>query len=161
MNEFQIGIVTKPHGIRGEVPVFLTTDSPFSELGEVRLEKHGNTKIERTRPQKNMIIVKFSGIDDRNAAEGLVGQKIYTDKSFPLAPDEYYIRDLIGLLAVDESGQTIGTLVDVLQYPANDVLVIKPDGDSFMVPAIKEVVQNVSKDRIVLRLLPGLRELTV
>jgi len=169
MADFEIGIITKAQGIRGEFRVLPTTDDParFELLvgGEIRV---GGTsyKLVNARLQKNIVILKLAEINDRNAAEALIGASICipAEKALPLDEGEYYIRDLIGLQAETESGESIGVLTRILHTGANDVYVIEtPDGDSFMLPAIKDVVINVSvaERKIILRLLEGLRELKV
>ena len=170
MNDFEIGIITKAQGIRGEFRVLPTTDDPsrFELLvgGEINV---GGTlhKLTNARLQKNIVILKLDGIDDRNAAEKLIGTKISIpqEKSLPLEDDEFYIRDLVGLNAEDENGETLGKLIRVLHTGANDVYVIEtPDGGgSFMVPAIKDVVVKVEPKagKIVLRLQEGVRELKI
>ena len=167
---FEIGKIVKPQGIRGELRIYPTTDDPerFGLLKEVFL-RHNNTEtkytIENARVQKGMVILTLREITNRNQAEALVGGTLHIPEAWalPLDEDEYYVRDLIGLATQDEDGATIGEIIDVLHTGANDVYIIKPTvGESFMVPAIKEVVRNVSiKEGIVtLRLLDGLRELT-
>ena len=116
-----------------------------------------------------MVIVKLEGINDRNAAEEFVRSgaiiSIPAEKALPLAHDEYYIRDLIGLAVETEDGEELGTISQVISTTANDVYVISPgqaDEKSFMIPAIKDVVLNVSiaDKKITVRLIEGLRELS-
>ncbi len=81
----------------------------------------------------------------------------------PLGEDEYFLADLEGLCAVTEDGEELGVIKDIIQTGANDVYVIgKPGGQEkdLLVPAIKECIRNVdiSAGRMMIRLLPGLRE---
>ncbi|MCL2388697.1 MAG: ribosome maturation factor RimM [Defluviitaleaceae bacterium] len=172
MADFEIGIITKAQGICGEFRVLPTTDDPsrFELLigDEVNVVKNGGKtarKLINARQQKGFVILKLEDVDDRNMSETLVGAviSIPAEKALPLDNGEYYIRDLIGLQAESESGENLGKLTQVLHTGANDVYVIEsPDGDSFMLPAIKDVVINVSipQGKIILRLMEGLRELT-
>jgi 16S rRNA processing protein RimM len=167
--DFEIGKITKAQGIRGEVRVFPTTDDPsrFELLvGEEVTIGGGQKKITSARLQKNVVILKLEGVNDRNAAEALAGATISipAEKALPLEDGEYYIRDLIGLQAVDESGETLGILTEVLHTGANDVYVIAPnDNDSYMIPAIKDVVLDVNLigKKITLRLQEGMKELKI
>jgi len=170
---FEIGIITKPQGIRGELRVLPTTDdsSRFELLiNEEIIVRLGNTessyKLLQARQHKNMVLIKLEGINDRNIAETLMqGTIIIPDeKALPLGEGEYFIRDLIGLTVETETGEHLGTIGKVIQTNANDVYVIDTvDGDSFMIPAIKNVVLSVSipEKKMTIHLMEGLRELKV
>jgi 16S rRNA processing protein RimM len=166
---FEIGIIVKPQGIRGELRVLPTTDDPsrFALLKEVYV-RHGGKEAKyplvSSRQQKGMVMLTLAGVNDRNAAEALVGGVVVIpdEWALPLGEDEYYIRDLIGLGAYGEDGGYLGEITDVMRTGANDVYTIRPAvGDAFMVPAVKDVVRGVDMAgcRIVLRLMDGLREL--
>lgn len=167
MNDFEIGIITKAQGIKGEFRVLPTTDDPsrFELLvgGEVKI--NGKThKLTNARLQKNIVILKLAEVNDRNTAESLINAVITipAEKAIPLESDEFYIRDLIGLNAETEDGKPLGKLTRVMHTGANDVYVITPpEGDPFMLPAIKDVVRRVSipEGKIILHLLEGIREL--
>jgi 16S rRNA processing protein RimM len=168
MTDFEIGIITKAQGIRGEFRVLPTTDDPtrFELLvgGEIKINATPH-KLTNARLQKGIVILKLAEINDRNAAEALMGAKISipAEKALPLGDGEYYLRDLIGLCAKTESGEVLGELTRVLHTGANDVYVITPPtGEAFMVPAIKDVIIKVDlpEKKIILRLMDGLRELT-
>lgn len=164
----QVGAVTSTHGLRGEVKVFPTTDDPkrYSKLKKVFLgmaEQREKLEIERVRYFKNMVIVKFKGIDDINDAQQYKGAKLYVarEDAVPLAEDEYFAADLIGLLAVSDENEELGSVSDVLQTGANDVYVIRqPNGKELLVPAIKDCIKNIdlSGGKMVVHLLPGLRD---
>ncbi|MCL2364985.1 MAG: ribosome maturation factor RimM [Defluviitaleaceae bacterium] len=175
---FEIGIIVKPQGIRGEVRVLPTTDDPtrFELLDEVFLRQAkapANAPLQKytitdARLQKGVVILTLKEITDRNAAEKLVGTTLVIpdEWALPCDTDEYYVRDLIGCAAVDESGFPLGTIAEVFSTGANDVYVILPPADAqdtvaFMVPAIKDVVRNVNLTEkcVTLRLLEGMREL--
>jgi len=169
---FEIGIIVKPHGIAGELRVLPTTDDPtrFSLLKEVTVRaKNGATtpyKLTRARPQQGMVLVKLAEVNDRNMAETMAGGVLLIpdEVALPLDTDEYYIRDLVGLAVVTEDGQPLGTIRQVFATGANDVYIIEAaDGEDFMLPAIKDVVQRVDMQARVMtvRLMEGLRELTV
>jgi len=170
---FEIGIIVKPQGIRGELRVLPTTDDPsrFELLvdKEIFLRQRGAdkpVKILQARPHKNVVIVKLDNVTDRNTAETLVQSTLHIPESLalPLDEGEYFIRDLVGLDVVTEDDEPIGALTRVLQTNANDVYVISPpNGGDFMIPAIKSVVLNVSMQdkKMTVRLMDGLRDLTI
>jgi len=170
-NWFEIGIIVKPQGIAGELKILPTTDDPerFALLDEVHVRPKSPTppqpyKIISARRHKGLVLLKLSGINDRNAAEKMVGGVLLIppEKALKLGTDEYFIRDLVGLNVENEDGQPLGEITDVFHTGANDVYVVKgQDSESFMIPAIKDVVRAVSvpEGKITVRLLEGLMEL--
>ena len=112
LERIKVGKITSPVGIKGEVKVYPYTDylERFEELEE--LQADGDiVRIEKVRYKNEMVILKFEGIDDRNAAE-VMRNKFLTigkDELRELDEDKYYIFDLIGLEAVDQEGHHLGT----------------------------------------------------
>lgn len=163
----QVGVITTVHGVRGEVKVFPTTDDParFKKLKNVILDTGKMKKeleITGVKFFKNMVILKFKGLDNRNDVENFRQAKLLVtrENAVELGEDEYFIADLIGLSAFSDEGEELGQVTDVLQTGANDVYVISCEGQAdLLVPAIHECVKEVAIEdgRIVLHLLPGLR----
>ena len=172
-NWFEIGIITKPQGIAGELRVLPTTDDPerFALLDEVYLRPRAPGEVRpykllSSRPHKGMVLIKLAGITDRNAAEKLVGGTLLIppEKAIRLDTDEYFIRDLIGLKVETQDGQALGEVADIFPTGANDVYIVRGEGGgSFMIPAIKDVVLAVSlaEGKMTVRLIEGLQELKV
>lgn len=165
----QVGIITTTHGIRGEVKVYPTTDDAarFKDLKCVLLDT-GKEKINLTVAQvrffKNLVILKFEGIDNINDVEKYKGKGLYVtrENAVKLKENEYFIADLIGLAVRTEEGEELGQIFDVLQTGANDVYVVKKDGEpELLIPAIRECVLKVDTEEgfVTVRLLDGLREL--
>ena len=165
----QVGVITTTHGVRGEVKVFPTTDDAnrFKKLKEVILDTGKEQlplEIAQVKFFKNLVILKFKGIDNINDIEKYKGKSLYVTRehAVKLKKDEYFIADLIGMRAVTEEGEELGTIKDVLQTGANDVYIIKKDGeDELLVPAIKDCVKNVDIEGgvMTLHLLEGLRDI--
>ena len=163
----QVGVITQTHGIKGEVKVFPTTDDAqrFKKLKKVTLDnvkERRELEITSVKFFKNLVILKFKGIDDINEVEKYKKAALFVTRedAVPLGENEYFIADLIGLKVVSDEGEELGTLDDVLQTGANDVYVVKNDkGEEILVPAIKDCVKNVDIEggEILLHLLPGLR----
>ena len=164
----QVGVITTTHGVRGEVKVFPTTDDParFKKLKNVILDT-GKEKIDLevagVKFFKNMVILKFKGIDDINDVEKYRKKSLYVtrENAVKLKKNEYFIADLIGLKVESDEGEDLGTLSDVLQTGANDVYVLSKEGeDDILLPAIKECVKefDIENGTIMLHLLSGLRE---
>ncbi len=164
----QVGVITSTHGVRGEVKVFPTTDDParFKKLKQVILDdgkQQIDLEIASVKFFKNMVILKFKGIDNINDVEKYRRATLLVtrENAVPLAEHEYFIADLIGLSAVSDEGEELGTITDVLQTGANDVYVVTtPQKEEILVPAIKECILAVDLDerRMQIHLLPGLRD---
>lgn len=162
----RIGIVTKPHGVKGEVKVIPTTDSlsRFREVKKVVLTK-GNEElpceIESVKYQNDRVIVKLSILHSMDEAESKRDGEIWISKAdSPCKENEYFIGDLIGLSAFREDETKIGTIKDVLETGANDVFLIEQESGTLMVPLISDCIVKVCPEekKIILRLLPGLEE---
>lgn len=165
----RVGVITSPHGIKGEVKVFPTTDDAkrFKELKKVILDtgkEYIPMEIEHVKFFKNMVILKFRGYDNINEIEKYKSRDllITRDQAVDLEPDEYFITDLIGLTVVSDQGAELGTLKDVLETGANDVYVVAmKDGKELMLPAIGDCILNVDLEqgRMEVHVLEGLMDL--
>ncbi|MCI9175090.1 MAG: 16S rRNA processing protein RimM [Lachnospiraceae bacterium] len=176
---FQVGVITTTHGVRGEVKVFPTTDEParFKKLKKVLLDT-GKEKISLEISQvkffKNLVILKFRGIDNINDVEKYKGKSLLIprEQAVTCEEGEYFIADLLGLKAETEDGQHLGEVKDVLKTGANDVYVIQVDEDSpyasrisdkkkeLLIPAISECVRDVDLEKGIMQvhLMAGLLE---
>ena len=162
----QVGVITQPHGVRGEVKVFPTTDDPvrFKKLKKVILDtgkEKLDLEVEHVKFFKQFVIVKFKEFDNINDIERYKrGPLLVTrENAVPLEEDEYFVADMIGMKVITEDGTEFGTLSDVMETGANDVYVIdsKEHGEVLM-PAIKECVLNVDMESgiITVHLMNGL-----
>ena len=168
--ELVVGFIARPHGVRGEVVVDVSTDEPEARyaVGNALATDPpdaGPLTVESVRPHHGRLLVGFEGVEDRDAAEHLRGVKLCVD-SADIAesadPDEFSDFQLIGLAAVDPDGQRLGEVVRVDHGPAADLLVLRlPDGREALVPFVKAIVPevDVAGGRLVLTPPGGLLEL--
>lgn len=165
---FKVGVITSTHGIKGEVKVFPTTDDVkrFKKLKQVILDtgrEQLDMEISSVKFFKNMVILKFKGIDDINDVEKYKKSELYVtrENAVKLNKDEYFIADLIGLKVTSDEGEDLGVIDDVLQTGANDVYIIKNAGaPDLLVPAIKDCIKEVDVEggTMLVHLLKGLRD---
>lgn len=165
----QVGVITTTHGVRGEVKVFPTTDDAnrFKKLKNVILDtgkEQLDLEIAQVKFFKNLVILKFKGIDNINDIEKYKGKSLYVtrENAVKLKKNEYFIADLIGLKAVSEDGTELGKITYVLQTGANDVYVVQQeDGQEVLIPAIRDCVLNVDLEAgiMTLHLLDGLLDI--
>ena len=145
--EITIGTIVSPFGIKGEVKIRIETDFPerFESLTVVWLKSlSGEAKkvdIENVRFHQKMVLIKFEGYDDRNAAETLRGMELQILKSqlHKLNANQFYLHDIIGLDVYNIEGEYLGAISEIISGQANDVYVTS----KVMIPALKEVVTNV------------------
>ena len=162
----RVGVISNTHGIRGEVKVFATTDEKerFDDLEYVYLDT-GKEKlkleIQNVKYFKNMVILKFKGIDNINDIEKYKGKDllITRDQAVPLEPGQFFLCDVIDSRVVEENGNTVGILKEVLTTAANDVFVVTmDDGKEVLLPVIDECVKDIDLENklVTVYLMPGL-----
>lgn len=163
---FEIAKIVNVHGLKGEIRVLPTTDdiSRFDllETAEIFIKDDKREyPLERVRPHKNVIALKLKGVEDRTAAESLVGGviKVPRSKALPLEEDEYYQKDLLDMTVVTDEGEELGRISQIIETGANDVYMVSPS--NILIPAIKECILNVSvaEKRMTVHLMEGLRDL--
>ena len=161
----KVGVITTTHGVRGEVKVFPTTDPErFLDLEYVILDAGREMKkleIRNVKFFKNLVILKFDGIDNINDIEKYKRCSLYVTREHAVAleEDEYFIADMIGMEVCTEDGNIFGTLKDVIETGANDVYVIEnAEHGEVLVPAIKECIRSVDieKGQMMIHLMDGL-----
>ena len=163
----RIGVVTTTHGIKGEVKVFPTTDDVkrFKKCDEVILiTKEGNLTlhVESVKYFKNIVILKFKGIDNINDIEKYKGKSLFVtrENAVELEEDEYYIGDLIGMeVYTDDSEERFGVLKDVMETGANEVYIITSENHGeVLLPAIHECILDIDVEakKMKVHLMEGL-----
>ena len=163
---FEIGQIVNTFGIKGFVKVKPFTDDleRFEELKSVFVVKSKELiekQIEEVKYHKNLVLIKFKGIEDLNMAEKLKGCyiKINRKDARKLPEDTYFIADLIGANVYDEDGNLLGKVDDIYNNKVHDIYVIKDDlGKQILLPSTKEVVKDIDidNDKIVVHLINGL-----
>ena len=137
-----LGTLSRPHGIKGELRIDWHADSPLPLDAPLWLA-HGqdaprSVRVLSCRKHQGCLLMRFEGITDRTAAEGLRGQKLLVDRAFlpALADDESYMQDLFGADIRLQDGSLLGRF-DHLECPAGqDIWVILTDnGEEILFPA--------------------------
>jgi 16S rRNA processing protein RimM len=153
-----VGRIVRPHGLRGEVIVAVRTDEPERRfVVGARLVTGDDPDAGRTGPAELVIevvrehlgrlIVTFTGVHDRNAAEDLRGVLLWVDGAVltpPDDPDEFHDHQLVGLTAVTPDGVPLGEVARIDHAPAADLLVLRrATGGTALVPFVKAIVPEV------------------
>jgi 16S rRNA processing protein RimM len=129
------------HGVRGEVRLRSFTSEPeaITAYGPLEDEAGRVFEIEALRPAKDHFVVRLAGIRDRSAAERLANVKLYVPRErlpAPVAADEFYHADLVGLAVVDRAGEKLGTVIAVHNFGAGDLIEVRSDagGNTELLP---------------------------
>ena len=144
-----MGRITIPFGVKGWFKVHSLTETPESLLGYPRWwigsdPNWREVRVEQAKVQSGALVAKLEGCEDRDAAALYRGKDIAIPReAFPeAAANEYYWADLVGLEVVNTEGVGFGTVSEVLETGANDVLVVKGDRER-LIPFIEQVIREV------------------
>lgn len=162
----EIGQIVNTFGIKGMVKVKPFTDDirRFDELKTVYVEKNSSKteyEIEEVKYHKDMVLIKFKGIDKVEQAEMLRNSYLTVSRNSveKLEEGRYYIVDLLGLEVYTDEQILLGTLEDIFNTGSNDIYVVKDNqGKQILLPAIQDVIKkiDIENKKIIVHLLPGL-----
>lgn len=178
LEKLRIGEIVNTHGLKGEVKVQPGTEDPerFLDLESVSLKPLGGgirrsaelpekeLTIESVRFQKNMVLLKFEGIDSIEEAEKLRNHALYIrrEEAIELLPGEYFLGDYYGLRVLTEDGTELGVVKEVLETGANLVFVTEtPEKKEILIPKTPNVMLELKPEEGYMRvhLLEGLLDL--
>ena len=161
-NYLEIGQIVNTHGLRGDLKVMPWCDDPeiFDELAYVIIDGE-EYDIEKSRMQKNMVLLKLEGIDHINDAEKYRNKVLFVPREElgELPEGTYYICDLLGCVVETIDGRNLGKICDIIKTGSNDVYVVEDEGKKqVLIPVIDEVVKSVDVEskQIVIEPLKGL-----
>jgi 16S rRNA processing protein RimM len=142
--------LTPPAGPGRGVPLAGATPQPFG-VRRARVAPHRG---------RSEVILSLEEVPDRDGAEALRGWLVQVPDSeaWKLPRGRYYWHQIVGLRVVTVGGEEIGTVSEILETGANDVYVVRGDGGERLIPAIKQVVNEIAPERgeIVVSLMPGM-----
>jgi len=154
-----LGVIGRPHGVRGLVRVTSYADPPEAIAGYGPLaDESGRRFVLRWRGEAVAEVAEIVGgaerkVADRDAASRLTNTRLYVERDRLPAPveDEFYLADLVGLAAVDVAGAPVGTVAAVHDYGAGASLEIEREGAPLVVPFTRAAVPvvDVAGGRIV------------
>lgn len=160
------GRIIRPHGVRGDIlvegaPELMASLMPGKTVyvGDQRMPM----EVAAVRPHQNRYLVSLDGLAGRDGAEKLRTAEICipTADVEELASGSYYHWQIMGLKAVSDEGETLGSVTRIIETGANDVYVVSGAAEKdLLIPAIDSVVRSVDLESGVLTvtLIPGLRE---
>lgn len=163
-----VGEIIKAHGIQGELKVIPLTDNlkRFCEIQRIYFQAQEGLreyKLIGYRSFQDCVLLRFDGINDLSAAEAIGRGLIYIPRNErPRLPaGRYYLDEIEGLKVLTTAGETLGTIVEILQTGSNDVYCVEgASGKQILIPALKTVIQeiNLGQGTMKVELPPGLLE---
>ena len=162
----EVGQIVNTFGIKGLVKIYPYVDdiSRFDDLKYVYVKNkkfENELQIEEVKYQKNMVLIKFKGIETVEQAEKLKNSIVEINRkdAIPLEEGQYFIADLLGLDVFLDTGEKLGILEDIYNTGSSDIYVVKNElGKQFLLPYIDEVIKeiNLEKERITVHIIEGL-----
>ena len=151
-----IGVVVAAHGVSGTVRVRAIGSGRHLREGIEPLVAGGRRRISRVRETPRGFLLDLEGVEDRPGAASLRGEELVLGRSELDAPGEgeFYVGDLVGLTAVSDAGEFVGTVRETFETAAHEILVIHKEGASAVyVPFTLEHVPEVDLEaaRLVVR----------
>ncbi len=163
---FEIGQIVNTFGIKGMVKVkpFTENIEQFGELEKIYIKnKNGKKeyKIQEVKYHKQMVLIKFEGIENPEDADLLRGSYLVINRkdAKPLEEGTYYIVDLLGLEVYTDEGVLLGKVDDIFNTGSNDIYVVKDKlGKQVLLPGIDDVIKKVDIEngKIIVHIIPGL-----
>ncbi len=169
----ELGRIVGAHGLRGEVRVRFFGDDPLHLIEAEQVLLGDGREDERAQPyvvrgagsgRANEVRLQLAGVRDRDAAEALKGSLVLAEAEDlePLEDDEFYWHELVGCEVTTEAGTRVGTVSEIWETGAHDVLVVRDEaGHQNLIPTAREVTREIDREarRIVIADLPGLIDL--
>lgn len=161
----QVGEIVGVFGVKGELKVrpYSDFDERFAVGATLYLgDTHSPHTITSARLRPGSHILALSGVESANDAERLRGQLLWVPSNVlaPLAPDQFYQHDIIGLRVEHVNGAYLGVIADILDSGQNDLYLVRHEttGAEYMLPAVKEFIKQVDVAHGVMRVepIPGL-----
>ncbi|KQY59585.1 hypothetical protein ASD11_08505 [Aeromicrobium sp. Root495] len=161
-----VGRISKAHGIRGELTVQVRTDEPERRFapGSSLVAGSRTLTVESVRKHQGRLLLRFTEVPDRDAAEALHGTVLEARvdaHETPEGPEEYYDRQLVGLAVLAADGQQVGSVTAVIHLPEQDTLAVDSGGREILVPFVSALVPTVdlAAGTVTLADVPGLIDL--
>jgi 16S rRNA processing protein RimM len=155
-----VGRLRRSHGIAGEMIMDVLTDFPdrLHQGNTIYVgETHEPIKIIGLRGHNRAMIIHLDGLDNPESVVRFRNAMVFVKTSeLPGLPEgEYYHHQLLGLMVINEAGEELGQLTDILETGANDVYLVKtPEGKELLLPAVDEVILNVDLEHHQIRVRP-------
>ena len=159
----ELGVVVKPHGVKGLVKVRLHNpgSDALDRCSELILDKAGQQRTAGftliSDAARGGLLLRIDGVDDLDQAQALRGASVLVSRDVLAPPEdgEYLYVDLIGCQVMDEADGLLGIVHDIFEAGASDVLVVRGDGMERMIPMVDQWIQQVDLEARTIRIKGG------
>lgn len=143
----EAGRIVNTHGVIGEVKIEVWLDSPEFMKKFKRIYADGREyKVVSARTHKNFLLEKLEGTDDVNAAMLLKGKTVKIDRDdVKLPKGTYFLQDIIGADVINEQGNNVGVLKEIMESPSSDIYIVQGETEH-LIPAVPEFILSVDAD---------------
>jgi 16S rRNA processing protein RimM len=152
-----IGVVVAPHGVRGTLRVRALGPGRHLREGTEPVVAGMRRRISAARQTPKGFLLDLEGVESRTDAKPLRGEQLLLDREELDAPEEgeFYVADLVGLAAVNDAGEVVGTVADTFETAAHEILVVrevKEEQDLYLPFTLEHVPQvDLESGQIVVR----------
>ena len=144
----EAGRIINTHGVQGEVKIEVWLDSPqfFKSFRRVTIEGGRELRVLSARVHKDFVIARLEDVEDVNAAMALKNKTLSVRREDARLPaGAFFLQDILGAQVVDEDGNAVGELVDVLETPASRVYVVRGEKEH-LIPAVPEFIKKTDPE---------------
>lgn len=148
MKEYlEAGKITNTHGVRGEVRIEPWADSAeFLRTFRTLYVDGAPRRVASSSVHKRMLLVRFEGFDDVNAAMALKNKVVSIARADAKLPEgRYFVQDLIGLRVQSDAGEELGTVAELLDLPAGRVWVVQGRRE-ILIPDVPDFIREIDLD---------------
>lgn len=167
MDLVTIGKITGTHHLKGAVKANISLSDPSIIVGErVMIEKsNGEKKILTVKKLSNLVadkvVIEFEEITNKTEGNLLAGGFVKLNRDIlGMTEDEYLLEDLLGMSVVTTENEVIGTVVDIMDTAAHDIIVVEDEDTETLIPNVEHFVKDIDfeKKEILVNLLEGMRD---
>lgn len=165
---FQLGYVSKVHGIKGEIQCYFDVDIPenYKKMESVFVDINNKLVpffIEKISLIGHKAVVKFEDIDGIEQAAELKGKGLYLplEKLPALGGNQFYFHEIIGYRVKDEEEGLLGTIKDIYALPHQDIIAMEFENKEVLIPISDDIIKSVDHERkeLNVHLPPGLLQI--
>lgn len=149
---YQLGYIIKPHGLKGQVGIFLDVDLPenYKSLESVYVEVNNKLIpyfIDKIVIKKDKAVIKLEEVDDISQAESLKGKPLYLPLSTlpPLKGNKFYYHEVIHFNVVDKINGDLGMVTSIYSFPNQDLLAVDYREKEILIPINDHIIYNIDR----------------
>lgn len=153
-----VGRIGRAHGVQGEATIEVRTDDPdirFAVGAKLTLENGNTLTVSNNRWHNQILLLSFSGINDRNQVEALRDQLLYAEvDTTSTEPGEYHFQQLIGCQVILPDQSNLGEVTEIVQLPGQDLLSVATKKGEILIPMVKQIIVSIDVAKKIIQVNP-------